>query len=74
MKSGWLMWIAAAGLAQAALAGTAFAQNAVTPAPATNATDVGPPQLRDFTLNGTVTRPAETQAPRPAPASPAPAT
>ena len=72
MKSGWRILIAAAAVFQAA-GGTALAQNAVTPAPATNATDVGPPQLRDFTLNGTVTRPAETQAPRPAPSTPAPA-
>ncbi len=64
------MLIAAAVL-QAGLAGTAQSQNAVPPAPATNATDVGPPQLRDFTLNGTVTRPAETPAARPAPSSPA---
>ena len=70
MKSGWRIWIAAAAFAQLALAGAASAQNAVTPAPPANQNDVGPPQLRDFTLNGTVTRPAETRpAPRPAPAA-----
>jgi len=40
-----------------------------TPPPAGNS--VGPPQLRDFNLNGTVTRPAQPVAPTPAP-SPAP--
>ena len=64
MKSGWRILIAAAAFAQLALAGAASAQNAVTPAPPADQNDVGPPQLRDFTLNGTVTRPAET---RPAP-------
>lgn len=42
----------------------------VTAAPAPSAETVGPSQLRDFTLNGTVTRPAE----RPAPATAAPVT
>lgn len=67
------MVIAAAAALQAAVAGTASAQNAVTPAPATNATDVGPPQLRDFTLNGTVTRPADAEAGQPARTPQAPA-
>lgn len=57
------------------MAGPAVAQNAITPAPPANQTDVGPPQLRDFSLNGTVTRPAErppaTQPPRPSPSAPA---
>ena len=70
MKSGWRIWIAAAAFAELALAGTASAQNAVTPSPPANQSDVGPPQLRDFTLNGTVTRPAET---RPAPTATRPA-
>jgi hypothetical protein len=74
MKSGWRMLIAAAAAAQALTAGAASAQNAVTPAPAGNATEVGPAQLRDFTLNGTVTRPAETRAPQAAPPAPAPST
>ena len=68
------MVIAAAAAVQALTASTAFAQNAVTPAPAGNATDVGPAQLRDFTLNGTVTRPAEPREQQPAPAAPPPAT
>ncbi|MDQ3079727.1 MAG: hypothetical protein M3R03_06990 [Pseudomonadota bacterium] len=40
-----------------------------TPAPATEGTAVGPPQLRDFNLNGTVTRPAQpaTETPSPTP-------
>lgn len=77
MKSGWRILIAAAAVAQAAVGGSASAQNAVTPVSAGNESDVGPPQLRDFTLNGTVTRPADTppasQAPRPQQSSPAPA-
>ena len=67
------MLIAAAAAVQAAASGTAFAQNAVTPAPASNSTEIGPRQLRDFTLNGTVTRPAQTQVPAPARTAPAPA-
>jgi hypothetical protein len=78
MKAGWRILIAAAALAMAGASGTASAQNAVTPAPPSNESDVGPSQLRDFTLNGTVTRPSATppaaQTPRPAPSSPAPAT
>ena len=61
----------------------AMAQNAdapidVTAAPPPAAGDIGPSQLRDFNLNGTVTRPAETRptdrpaATQPAPARPAP--
>ena len=55
-----------------ALAGGANAFAQQTPPPAENEL-VGPPQLRDFSLNGTVTRPAAEQpqpAPRAAPAVP----
>lgn len=56
------------------------ANNSATPAPAPPPADgslIGPPQLRDFNLNGTVTRPAETVAtptPPPARTAPGPAT
>ena len=56
----------------------AMAQNAdapidVTAAPPPAAGDIGPSQLRDFNLNGTVTRPADRPAAtQPAPARPAP--
>ena len=61
----------AAILACLALAAPATAQNAdapidVTAAPPPSAETVGPAQLRDFNLNGTVTRPSE----RPATATP----
>lgn len=65
---------------------TLAAPLAAQTAPATNnsaAETIGPPQLRDFNLNGTVTRPAPTPAPttqrpaptpkRPAPSTPQPA-
>lgn len=59
--------IIAASAALAAAGTPAFAQDAPeTAAPAQNAL-IGPPQLRDFNLNGTVTRRAEEAVP-PAPA------
>ena len=75
------MRVNSAILALGLLAGPApsLAQNSTAPAttaPATNTTAdvVGPAQLKDFSLNGTVTRRAETPAPAPAPtrAQPAP--
>jgi hypothetical protein len=45
---------------------------APTPAPAPSGNAIGPPQLRDFNLGGTVTRPAETAAPPPANGTPRP--
>ncbi len=43
-----------------------------TPSPAPAGNSVGPPQLRDFNLNGTVTQPAQPATPTPTP-TPAPA-
>jgi hypothetical protein len=66
------------GLAFAALTGAAqlaaqstTTNTTATPTPPPSGTAVGPPQLRDFTLNGTVTQPAQptTTAPSPAPRS-----
>lgn len=71
---------AALGLAGAlACAAPAFAQDsAVTAAPPTPAGPredvIGPPQLSGFSLNGTVTRRAETTPARTQPAAPAPRT
>lgn len=70
------------GLAIAALTGAAHlaaqstTNTSATPAPPPSGTAVGPPQLRDFTLNGTVTQPAQptTTAPSPAPRTPPPTT
>ncbi|MEO5972608.1 MAG: hypothetical protein ABIP91_04515 [Sphingomicrobium sp.] len=68
------MWVAVAAAPSLLLAVPVAAQNAdapidVTAAPPPTAGDVGPSQLRDFNLNGTVTRPADQPAAtRPAPA------
>ena len=66
--------VAAAAALMLLSAAPAMAQNSdapidVTAAPPPSAGDVGPSQLRDFNLNGTVTRPAD----RPAAAEPVPA-
>ena len=66
--------VAAAAALMLLPAAPAMAQNSdapidVTAAPPPSAGDVGPSQLRDFNLNGTVTRPAD----RPAAAQPVPA-
>lgn len=60
---------AAAALALGGLAAPAPAQDAAAPANASE-TVIGPPQIQDFTLNGTVTRRAETPAPAPQPQQP----
>jgi hypothetical protein len=78
MRAGLRFCIAAFAAALALGPVTAAAQNnaATTSTPAPDS--VGPGELRDFTLNGTVTRrepaPATTQTPAPAPARPAPST
>jgi hypothetical protein len=73
MTAGWRLRIAAIAVAFGSLGVPALAQNAVVPA--NTAQDVvGPPQLQDFSLNGTVTRQAETPPPRQQPAQPAQAT
>ena len=46
---------------------TNVATPAPTPTPAPAGDAVGPPQLRDFNLNGTVTQPAQPATPTPAP-------
>ncbi len=67
------MWVAIAAAPALLLAVPVAAQNAdapidVTAAPPPTAGDVGPSQLRDFNLSGTVTRPADQPAAtRPAP-------
>lgn len=43
-----------------------------TPSPAPTGNSVGPPQLRDFNLNGTVTQPAQPTTPTPIPTPAAP--
>lgn len=76
MTAGWRILIAAAAVAvQLAGAAPALAQEA-PPAATTNTPEtVGPRELRDFQLNGTVTRPSQdAPASRPATASEAPAT
>ena len=75
MRPGLRILIAAAAVAQTLVAGSALAQDAQPAATAPPAETVGPRELRNFQLNGTVTRPAETApAPAPAPATrPAPA-
>ena len=75
----WVAFIAALALMSAA---PAMAQNAdapvdVTAAPPPAAGDVGPSQLRDFNLNGRVTRPSDRPAtvpPDPAPGTASPST
>ena len=75
----WVAFIAALALMSAA---PAMAQNAdapvdVTAAPPPAAGDVGPSQLRDFNLNGRVTRPSDRPAavpPDPAPSTASPST
>ena len=71
MKARWRI-IIAAGLAVAAAGSPALAQDAT--APAQNEM-IGPPQLRDFNLGGTVTRraeqPAESSSTQQSPAEPA---
>ncbi|MEO6581376.1 MAG: hypothetical protein ABIN68_01045 [Sphingomicrobium sp.] len=76
MRAGLRFGMVAAAIALMLAPAPGLAQVA---APATNtpATDtIGPRELRDFTLNGTVTRPAETAPSRiaPAPARPQPRT
>jgi len=61
------IWVAVAAALMLALAVPAPAQNSdapidVTAAPPPSAGDVGPSQLRNFNLNGTVTRPADRAA------------
>ena len=67
------VWVAVVAALALLFAAPAMAQNAdapvdVTAAPPPAAGDVGPSQLRDFNLNGTVTRPSD----RPAAVQPAP--
>lgn len=50
---------------------SAVAQNAVQPAPPPREDVIGPDQLRDFSLNGTVTQPAEPARSSPPPGPPA---
>jgi hypothetical protein len=64
----WGVALALAGLAMSPLAAQQATTNAVTPAPAPAPDVVGPGELRDFSLPGTVTRRTETP---PASASPA---
>jgi hypothetical protein len=66
----------AAFVGGAPLAGQSTTTNTTaTPVPPQGGNAVGPPQLRDFTLNGTVTQPAQpTPAPAPAPRASAPTT
>ena len=71
MRAGLRIGIAA--MAAAMVLGPAAAQDAAPPA--TNATEagtVGPRELRDFQLNGTVTRPAPADEPATPPATAAP--
>lgn len=77
MKLGWRSGIAAAGAYCALVLGSVPGHAQQAPPASESATDVvGPPQLRDFSLNGTVTReaaPPPTAPPaRPAPAARAP--
>ncbi|HET7817375.1 MAG TPA: hypothetical protein VFK58_07340 [Sphingomicrobium sp.] len=65
-----LMRLSSAILAVGLLAGPAGAQDNSASQPASNAV-VGPPQLEDFSLNGTVTRRAEPPPAAPARAQPA---
>jgi hypothetical protein len=82
MTVGMRLRIATTALALGLVAAPAAAQNQVapvTPAPAPSGEVIGPPQLQDFNLNGTVTRRAEPRAtqpqtgPQPATARTAPA-
>lgn len=80
------LWTSGLAVVLLAVAGPLAAQDVpatnttATPAPAQSSADdslIGPPQLRDFSLDGTVTRRAEpvaTPTPTPAPRTTAPAT
>jgi len=79
MRAGWRFGIAAFVAAAIFGSAPALAQNAASPATNTAnpppAETIGPRELRDFSLPGTVTRPAETPPERaPAPSTTAPRT
>ena len=65
----WGVALALAGLALPPLAAQQPATNAVTPAPAPAPDVIGPGELRDFSLPGTVTRRTETPAAGASPAN-----
>ncbi|MFP5329974.1 MAG: hypothetical protein ACLGHC_07560 [Alphaproteobacteria bacterium] len=71
MKARWRIIVAVSAVLAAA-GSPALAQEATPPAPAPTENElIGPPQLRDFSLNGTVTREAEQpEQERPATAQP----